>query len=156
MSFDAEDIWGEREGQRGGEEEGNGAVLFVYLWTLLLFAGLIYVGNTTSMNISKLQTLRLTLFGFVNYCFIIMVLLIGTENAIETEGREIEETGFYGQRSVLLMVTCFFALVQSIAFISWTNKRLKNIRAAQTKPEEYVNVDFDDKNPSNADYQVSV
>ena len=81
------DIWGEREG-RDPEEEGSGAVLFVYLWTLLLFAGLVYVGNMTRSNISNLQTLRLTLFAFVNYCFVIMVLLIGLEGAIETEGRD--------------------------------------------------------------------
>lgn len=148
-------IWGEREG-RDPEEEGSGAVLFVYLWTLLLFAGLIYVGNMTRMNISNLQTLRLTLFAFVNYCFVIMVLLIGLEGAIETEGREMEEDGFYGQRSVLLLVTCLFALVQSIVFISWTNKRLKKLRAAENQPDEYVNVEFDGKNPSGADYQVNV
>jgi len=150
-------IWGEREGGNP-EEEGSGAVLFVYLWTLLLFAGLVYVGNTTRMNIGKLQTLRLTLFGFVNYCFVIMVLLVGLEGAIETEGREMEEDGFYGQRSVLLLVTSLFALVQSCAFIHWTNKRLKTLRLAESNktPDEYVNVEFSGKNPSDADYRVNI
>ena len=145
FGFSFADIWGEREG-RDPEEEGSGAVLFVYLWTLLLFAGLIFVGNTTGMTINKLQVLRLALFGFVNYCFVTIILLVGLEGAIETEGREIEEDGFYGQRAVLLLVTCFFAMVQSIVFISWTTKRLKHLYAAANKPDGYVDADYDGKN----------
>lgn len=150
-------IWGEREGGEP-DEEGSGAVLFVYLYTLLFFAGLIYVGNTTRMSISKLQALRLALFGFANYCFVIMVLLIGMEDVIQTEGREIEETGFYGQRAVLLLITCLFALVQSIVFLSWTTKRLKHLNAAAEKPDEYVNVEFDktDALAGTPDYQVTI
>lgn len=133
-------IWGEREGG-DREEEGSGAILFVYLWTLLLFAGLIVVGNTTQMQVGKLGAFRLALFGFVNYCFVAIVLLIGLEGAIETEGREMEENGFYGQRSVLLLITCLFALVQSSVFISWTNKRLKILRSTAKQPNEYVDAD---------------
>lgn len=140
------DIWGDREG-RDPEEEGSGAILFAYLWTLLLFAGLFYVGNSTGMTVNKLQAFRLALFGFVNYCFITIVLLIGIEEAIQTEGREMEEDGFYGQRSVLLLVTCFFAMVQSIVFINWTTKRLKALYAAANKPDGYVNAD---QSPDNA------
>lgn len=139
-------IWGEREGQeRDPEEAGNGAVLFAYLWTLLLFAGLIYFANTGKKTIGNVESLRLALFAFANYCFVIIILLLGLENAIETEGREIEETGFYGQRAVLLLITVFFAMVQSTIFISWTSKRLKNLRAAALieTQSEYVNVDFE-------------
>lgn len=136
-------IWGEREG-RDNEEE-SGAVLFVYLWTLLFFVGLAYLTNTTRKTIGNVETLRLALFGFANYCFVIVVLLVGLEGAIETEGREIEEDGFYGQRGVLLLVTVFFAMVQSIAFVFWTTKRLKNLSAAALieAQSEYVNVDFE-------------
>ena len=142
------DIWGEREG-RDPDEEGSGAVLFLYLYTLVFFAGMVYVVNTTAMTTSKLQALRLILLGFANYCFVAIVLLVGLENAIETEGREVEETGFYGQRSVLLFITCLFALVQSIVFVSWTTKRLKRLsaEALTEKTDDYVNVDFDASNP---------
>lgn len=148
-------IWGEREeGER--EEEGSGAMLFVYLWTLVCFAGLVYVGNSTKMNISKLQALRWILLGFANYCFVIIVLLVGLEDAIETEGREMEENGFYGQRGVLLLLTCLFAMVQSIAFVSWTTKRMKHLSdgALAEKQNEYVDVDFEG-NDRTPDYKIT-
>jgi hypothetical protein len=109
------------------------------------------------MSISKLQALRLALFGFANYCFVTMVLLVGLEGPIETEGREVEETGFYGQRAVLLLITCFFALVQSIVFLSWTTKRMKHLSAAAEKTDEYVNVEFVNNNAlATPDYQVTI
>ena len=113
-------------------------------------AGLVYVGNTTGMAVNNLQGLRWALLGFANYCFVIIVLLIGLEGGIETEGREMEEDGFYGQTCVLLLLTCIFALVQSIVFVSWTTKRLKRLRAeAMTaKSDEYVNVEFENDSPS--------
>ena len=150
------DFFGDREG-RDPEEAGNRAILFVYLYTLILFAGLVWVGNTTQKTVPKLQTLRLALFGFVNYAFAIMILLVGMDDAIQTEGREMEFYGFYGQRSVMLLITLMFAFIQSIVFINWINKILKKIRLeASGKPDEYVNVDFDGKDPSAADYQLEV
>lgn len=151
-------IWGEREG-RDPEEEGQGAVLFVYLWTIMLFATLFYVGNSTRMAVSSLQTLRWILFGFANYCFVTIILLIGIEGAVETEGREIEETGFYGQRSVLLMVTCIFGFAQSLVFLSWTTKRIKHIAADKLVGEnsdEYVNVEFTGQQSPTPGYKVTV
>ena len=107
------DIWGgEREG-RDPEEEGKGALLFVYIWTLVIFAGLAYLGNTTGMAVSKLESLRWILIGFANYCFVIIVLLIALEG-VEAEGREMEETGFYGQTAVLLLITCIFAMIHHV------------------------------------------
>jgi len=151
-------IWGEREGDER-EEEGNGAVVFVYLWTLVFFAGLVYVGNTTEMTINRIQALRWALLGFANYCFVTIVLLVGLEGAIETDGREIEEDGFYGQRAVLLFITCLFALVQSIVFVYWTTKRLKHLRAAALteSSDEYVNVEYEEKNPTTIhDYNYKI
>lgn len=136
-------IWGERE--EGEPEEESGAVLFIYLWTIVLLTGLVYVGNTTGMAERKLESLRWALIGFLNCCFVTLVLLIGIEDAIQTEGREIEETGFYGQRAVLLLVTCIFGMVQSIVFLSWTTKRLEKLRidSLSGKSDEYVNVEFE-------------
>lgn len=146
-------IWGEREGQERRDEDESGAVLFAYLWTLLFFVGLAYLTNTTRKAIGPVESLRLALFGFANYCFVIIILLVGIEDAIETEGREIEEDGFYGQRSVLLLVTVFFALVQCVAFAFWTTKRLKNLKAAALieTQSEYVNVDFESKKDATND-----
>ena len=137
-------IWGDREG-REPEEEGKGAVLFVYLWVFALLVGLVIMGNTIQMTEAGLSSLRMALLGFANVCFVLIVLLVGLENAIETEGREMEETGFYGQRSVLLMLTCFFALIQSIVFMKWSSTRLNSIRSkgltANKDDDVYVNVE---------------
>ena len=124
---------------------GQRTILFVYLYTIALFAGLVWVGNTTQKTVPKLQTLRLALFGFVNYCFVVMVMLVGINDVIQTDGRDMEQYGFYGQRSVMLLITSIFAFVQSIVFINWTNKILKAIRAeeaAPTKSDEYVDVEM--------------
>lgn len=149
-------IWGEREGQERREEEGTGAFLFAYLWTLGFFACLLYVGNTIRMTISKLQAFRLALFCFANYCFVVMVLLIGIEDAIQTEGREMEEDGFYGQRSVLLLVTCFLSMVQSIVFIFWTGKRIKHLSAEAQKQDAYVDVVEYGEGEKSPDYKVTL
>jgi hypothetical protein len=140
--FVSTDVWGEdrREG-RDPEDEGKGTVLFVYVWTLVAIAGLLYLGNSTGMATNKLEGLRWACVGFANYCFIIMVLVVGLE-AITVEGRELEEDGFYGQTAVLLMLTCFFGLIQSIVYISWTGKRI----AKNTMPDNsdgYVNVEYE-------------
>lgn len=119
-------IWGGEEDRQREEEGRKPAVTFMYLWILVLFAGLVYMGNTTNMQVSKLEHLRWMLIGFANVCFAILVLLIGLEG-IEVEGREMEREGFYGQTAVLLWITAVFGLITSIVFISWTTKRIKKI-----------------------------
>ena len=147
-SFLFPDIWGEREGRE--PEEESRAVLFVYLWSLALLACIAYVGNTCGTNVIKLEKLRVILLGFANCCFVTIILLVGSEDTIQTEGREIEETGFYGQRAVLLFLTCIFGLLQSIVFVSWTSKRIKKLKidSLTGKSDEYVNVEFDNAPPA--------
>jgi len=155
-------IWGEREGQGNPEEEGKGALLFVYIWTLVIFAGLAYLGNTTGMAVNKLESMRWILLGFANYCFVIIVLLIALEG-VESEGREMEETGFYGQTAVLLLMTCIFAMIQSIVFVSWTTKRLKHLKVMEEqqsssnteKSDEYVAVEYDNSPPAPPGYKIT-
>jgi magnesium-transporting ATPase (P-type) len=121
-------------------------VLFVYVWLLVCIAALIYLGNSTGNESSKLEGMRWALVGFANVCLTTMVLLVGLE-AIEVEERELEEDGFYGQTSVLLFLTCLFALVQSIVFIGWTGKRLATQQALPEKSDDYVHVNYD-RSPS--------
>ena len=137
-------VWGERREGNPEEEEGSTAVLFIYIWTLVAVAGMIYLANTTGMAANKLEGLRWALVGFANYCFVTMVLLIGLRG-IETEGRALEVDGFYGQTAVLLFLTCFFGLIQAIVFVSWTSKRLAAAQEASspTKQEGFVNVDYE-------------
>mmetsp|Transcript_39063 Transcript_39063/g.94473 ORF Transcript_39063/g.94473 Transcript_39063/m.94473 type:complete len:273 (+) Transcript_39063:311-1129(+) len=121
-------IWGDdREGERGDPEiQGKGAMIFIYLWTLLLVAGLIYLANTTDMKAAKLEKFRWALTGFLNYCLVTMILLTSLEGGIQVEGRDLEEDGWYGQTAVLIFLTCLFGLIQSIAYIVWSGKRIGN------------------------------
>lgn len=135
------DIWGEDQAEREPDDEGNGAVLFVYVWMLVAFAAIVYLGNTTEMLPNKLEGFRWALVGFANCCLVIMVLLIGLE-AIEIDARELEGDGFYGQTAVLLLMTCFFSLIQALVFIVWGGKRFKAQEASSEKLEKIVDVDY--------------
>lgn len=144
------DIWGQEQEGQDPEDVGKGSILFVYVWMLVSIAVVIYLGNTVyaknnngaNAAVGKLEGLRWALVGFANVCLITMVLLVGLE-AIEIEGRELEEDGFYGQTPVLLFLTCFFGLIQSIVFIGWTAKRLSARQAPSEKTEGFVNVNYE-------------
>ena len=43
---------------------------------------------------------------------------------VRTEGREIEQTGWYGQLGVLIFMTSFFGLVYSFVFLVWAKVRM--------------------------------
>jgi hypothetical protein len=137
------DIWGEQD-PHNEDEGGDGTMLFVYIWTLVALAGMVYLGNTTGMTVDKLHAFRLALIGFANSCFITMVL-IGGLHVIQSEGPEVEEDGWYGQIAVLLLLTTAFGLAQSVAFITWAGKRIKKMSAAaiEDKADGYVNVVYE-------------
>jgi magnesium-transporting ATPase (P-type) len=133
-------VWGNHEGENA-EHKVNSAVLFVYLWVLVSIAALIYIGNSTGNESSRLQAMRWALVGFANVCLTTMVLVVGL-GAIEVEEHELEEDGFYGQTSVLLFLTCLFGLVQSIVFFGWIGKRLEAQRSLPEKSDGYVHVNY--------------
>ena len=127
----------------------------MYLYVLVLLAGIVYMGNTytSRTDITKLNTMKWALIGFANFLFAVMVMMIGLEG-IEVDGREMERDGFYGQTAVLLLITCFCALVQSIVFIVWTSKRIGNVESiggqesltngsVKQVDSDYVSVEYD-------------
>jgi len=112
-------LWGQQE--REPEEEGRGTLVFIYVWTLLTFAFVTYWVHKLSIQ-KNMDALRWALFGFANYGFICCVLLGGLE-AVQVEGREIEETGWYGQTSVLVFLTCLFNMLSSLFLALWTFRK---------------------------------
>lgn len=124
------DLW---KDDRDPEAEGNGTLLFVYLWTLGLLVLLAVVGNSM-VNRGHYDALRMALLGFANFAFIVMIL-VGGLGAIETEGREIEATGWYGQTSVLLFLTCLFGLVKSLVFAFVLQRKSKEASADDKQVE---------------------
>lgn len=80
------------------------------------------------------DALKYALFGFANVCFLVMVLVAGLD-AIAVEGREIEETGWYGQTSVLLFLTCLFGLAKSLVFAGWMHKKSTAVKQDERQTE---------------------
>lgn len=107
------------EQQRDREEEGaaSPAVKFAYVWSMLLFLGILFLGvrelQNGGGNVSRLIT---ALVVYANFCFVTMVLLGGLEGGVQTEGREMEEQGFYAQFAVMVFLTNLFCLVYSVVY----------------------------------------
>ena len=72
---------------------------------------------------NNLPAARYVLIGFANCCFMCCCLIAGLPEIIKVEGREIEETGWYGQTSVLVFLVCLFNALSSVGFAIWTGQR---------------------------------
>jgi CDP-diglyceride synthetase len=141
--------------EREPEEEGQGTLTFVYVWTLILTAGMTIYGNRM-MAQGNLETLRFTLLSFANYAFICCVL-VGGLGVIEIEGREIEETGWYGQTSVLFFLTCALGLLSSLIFATWLRKRIKDQAVMEDNNQHgFVSMENTEASQQNAQPQVQL
>jgi hypothetical protein len=76
--------WWGGEGQPEGEG-GSGALFFVYIWSLLLFAYLVWYGNRvlSKEKENQIQVLLAALFVFANLAFLCSILMgsLGFEGA---------------------------------------------------------------------------
>ena len=126
---------GGRRQEQGNDEDRSpdGVLIFVYLWTTSLFILMVLYGNRMLAQKPIPSKLQWALLGFGNVSFIVC-LLIGNLQVIKVDGRELEQTGWYGQTSVLLFLTCLFGTAYSILFSLWIRKRLK----AQAKVENQI------------------
>jgi hypothetical protein len=112
--------------QQGPDRQGGGGVVLVYGWSIVLFASLLWIGNqmikgnsrTPDESISTTPTmrghiLRLALLGYANMAFVCLILV---SSNVEVDARAIEELGWYGQLSVLMVLTCLLAFVYCLVF----------------------------------------
>lgn len=128
------DFWGnDRRVEEGG---GRGVLIFIYLWTILSLMALGAFGNRCAVH-GNYDQLRWIIWSFTNYAFIVMVLVSGL-GAIQNEGPEIEETGWYGQLSVLVFLTCLFGLVKSLAFQIWLYQKSRTGKVVEPQQEEQM------------------
>ena len=106
-----------------GLEQGNAAaqdpqlgIIPAYVWTILLFICLVLYGNHawTRRNGASKDTLNKGLMAYVNTAVICIIL---ASHAVQVEGDGIKETGWYGQQSVLLVLTCLLGIVFSAYFM---------------------------------------
>ena len=118
------------------EEGGRRALIFIYIWTILSLLALGVLGNRCVMQ-GNYSPFRWTMWSFTNFAFVVMVLVSGL-GAIHNEGREIEETGWYGQLSVLVFLTCLFGLVKCFVFQIWLYRKSRLVKVTEAQQEEHM------------------
>jgi hypothetical protein len=111
----------DEEERREQEEnaETPGALKFVYVWSLLIFVGILLYGVFVVLKRRRQPSgLLAALFIFTNYAILSMLML--ASGVISDEGRQLENTGFYGQFGVLMFLTYFwfalFGVISSMVF----------------------------------------
>ena len=106
-----------------------------------MFVSLVAYGNcATAQEISSAEfwNLKVALIGFANLAFLCCVLVAGL-GAVGVEGREIEETGWYGQWSVLVFLTSLLGLVYSLVFLLWAHVRTATMPKEEEEGSKYQN-----------------
>jgi predicted permease len=92
-----------RSSNRERREDDTPPILIaVYLWSLLVFGGILFYGYRTIARGGDYTGIVAALVLFANYAVLSMFLFGGIEGAIETEGRAVEEHGFVGQFGVMV------------------------------------------------------
>lgn len=101
-------FWSGGENDRREDEENSGGLIFVYLWTLVMFAVLVHHGHGYIFYRSSNGSFLLALFMFANLSFVACLLTgISIRNMDE---RAMEEQGFFGM----------FAGCMVMTYILWT------------------------------------
>lgn len=109
-------FWGGSGDRERREEDGSPALIATYLWSVLVFSGLLFYGYQHMNRTESLQGLVAVLVLFANYNFVSLLILGGVEGAVETEGRAVEEHGFVGQFGVLVYLTNIGWIVFGIGY----------------------------------------
>lgn len=131
-------FFGSEDQRRRRDEEGrcSPALVLAYCWTLVLFMSILYFGYRELKNMSDLNRVSAALAVFANTAFVTMILLAGVEGAIETEGRELEERGFYSQFGVMMFLTNLFWLVHAVTFAVLFHRRAYKNETTQIEVDE--------------------
>jgi hypothetical protein len=87
---------------RRDEERTPPILIATYLWSVLVFSGLVYYGYHHLNRSMDYNEIVVALVLFANYSILSMFLFSGVEGAIETEGPGVEEHGFVGQFGVMV------------------------------------------------------
>ena len=102
-------------------------MVFLYIWTVLLVIGLGILINRNFRR-GKLTFVRWLFIGFANYALICAIMIGGIPQLIIDEGEEIEETGWYGQPSVLIFMTCILEFLFSLIFGCRIGKHIRQLQ----------------------------
>ena len=92
------------------DEESTPPILIAsYLWSILVFHGILFYGYralrySSTNNNNPYDSIIVALVLFANYNILSVLLLSNVEGAIETEGPGVEEHGFVGQFGVMVRI----------------------------------------------------
>ncbi|VEU43978.1 unnamed protein product [Pseudo-nitzschia multistriata] len=105
----------ERE-QRMEEGRTPGSLVFVYLWQMLVFSGILGYGVVVLNQKRPLSGLVVALGVFANMSFLSMWWL--ADGSIATESDYVQKVGFYGQFSVLMFMTNAWYVLFGVVFLA--------------------------------------
>jgi len=103
----------ERE-QMMKEGETSSAMVFVYIWQIIMFITILVYGYIVIKQNRIVTGVTVALVVFANMCFLCMWML--ADGSIVTDGEYVQRTGFYGQFSVLMFITNAWYIVFGIIF----------------------------------------
>lgn len=117
------------EDQRWKEEQGNygdagssGAIKFVYAWSMVMFAAILFYGGFVLVKKRAVGPLLIMLIMFFQFAIMGMVLLC--QGVLLTDERDLEDSvyGWWGQTGVLMMYTntayCWFTFIFAVVFLA--------------------------------------
>jgi len=103
----------ERE-QMMEDGETSSAMIFVYVWQLIMFLIILAYGFIVIRQNRVVTGVSVALVVFTNMCFLCMWLL--ADGSIVTDGEYVQRTGFYGQFAVLMFITNAWYVVFGLIF----------------------------------------
>jgi hypothetical protein len=122
------------------EEAASPALVFTYVWSLLLFGAILYYGLKSIRRGGQDMIVITSLIFFANLAFLMMILLQGVEGMVEADGPEMEENGFCGQMGVLMFITYFLWFIFSLLFVCLIRRRTSDshITVIEFGPTDYT------------------
>jgi hypothetical protein len=138
-------LWSEEE--RNRDEDTNGALIFAYVWSLIVFGGIMAFGFSSYRRNADMNAVVAALVIFMQFSFISMFFLGGMEGGVQAEGKELEDNGFYGQFPVLMFMTSLFWTIFSLVFAIVLRRmaRHSGVEVIEVGPSDYQIQNDDDK-----------
>jgi hypothetical protein len=109
-------MWAEDERRQGQQDGANPTLVVIYIWSLILLAGLSLFGHRTLLTKGNMNAVAAPLLVFANFSFLSVLFLGGLKGAIEDDGYGVMKYGWYGQFGVLVYMTHFCAAIYGLTY----------------------------------------
>jgi hypothetical protein len=109
-------MWAEDERRKGQQDGANPTLVVIYIWSLILLAGLTLFGHYTLLTKGNMNAVAAPLMVFANFSFLSVLFLGGLKGAIEDDGWGVMKYGWYGQFGVLVYMTHFCSAIYGLIY----------------------------------------